>query len=326
MSPLSPLGFAVLLLSACAARVPAGNGPAPAGTLPAPAGLDGARPPPRLVTSPPAAASSGPGPRAPFRECGELACKAFPDAAAAFDYVLAEQPRVLAVGEAHAQREGSGAEVSSSTKRFMDALLPRLAPRASDLVIELWLANGSCGKVEKHVQEQQNAVTAPQAASNQSEFVELGHRAKALGIMPHALVPSCEQYRKIAGAGAGDIEEMLTMIRDVTRRDVEALLAKRGPDRLVVAYGGAMHNDLLPRPGRETFSFGPDLSQTTQGRYVELDLVVPEQIKDSEAWRALPWYGFYSRDRAGSEAYLYSWAPHAYALLFPKSPVAEPVP
>jgi hypothetical protein len=208
----------------------------------------------------------------------------------------------------------------------MDTLLPRLAPRASDLVIELWLANGSCGKVEQKVQKQQSAVTAPQAAGNQNEFLELGHRAKALGIMPHALVPSCEQYQKIAGAGAADIEEMLTMIKKVTQRDVQELLAKRPVERLVVAYGGAMHNDLVPREGRGDFSFGPELSHATDGNYVELDLVIPEQIKDTDAWRSMPWYPHYSREKAGSEAYLYSWAPHAYALFFPKAQAAEPPP
>lgn len=318
MRPLALLGCVPLFLSACAPKAPAESVKAAPGSAPAPLAPPVSAPKSAVGVTPNTAPAA-------FRECGPLGCKAFPDAAAAFDYVLGEAPRVLAVGEAHAQSEAAGGvTTASATKRFMDALLPRLAPRASDLVIELWLANGSCGKVEKQVQQQQSDVTAPQAASNQNEFVELGHRAKALGIMPHALVPSCDQYRKIAGAGAADIEEMLTMIRDVTRRDVEDLLGKRGPERLVVAYGGAMHNDLVPRPGREAFSFGPDLSQSTQGRYVELDLVIPEQIKDSEAWRALPWYGVYSRDKAGSEAYLYSWAPHAYALLFPKEP--EPGP
>lgn len=257
-------------------------------------------------------------------DCGALGCKAFPSAADAFDYVLSEGPRVLAIGEAHAQSVGPKA--SSSTRRFMDGLLPRLAPRASDLVIELWLANGSCGKVEQKVESQQRAVTAPQDSTNQNDFVELGHRAKALGIMPHALVPSCEQYQAIASAGPDDIEEMLTMIKNVTQHDVEALLSKRAPDRMVVAYGGAMHNDLAPRAGRQDFSFGPELRQLTAGRYVELDLVVPEQIKDTEAWRGLPWYSSYSKERAGSEAYLYSWAPHAYALVFPKTEGGEIAP
>ena len=200
----------------------------------------------------------------------------------------------------------------------MDQLLPRLAPRAADLVIEVWVANGSCGKVEQKVQKQQEAVTAPQAASNQNEFMELGHRAKALSVQPHALVPSCEQYQKIAGAGESDVEEMLRMIRDVTQRDVIELLSRRPADRMIVAYGGALHNDLVPREGFGDFSFGPELAKVTGDRYVELDLVIPEQIKDTEAWRARPWYPHYSREKAGAEAYLYSWAAHAYVLLFPK--------
>ena len=315
MVKLSSWCWTALLLS-CAAQQPAPAKPAaPAAAPPAPAGS----------TAPPAKAE-GPAlaaPPASFRECGELGCKAFPSAAAAFAFVLAEAPRVLAVGEAHAQSEGPK---DSSTRRFMDGLLPQLAPRATDLVIELWLARGGCGKVEKKVAEQQRVVTAPQAASNRNEFLELGERAKALGIMPHGLVPSCAQYQRIAGAGAADIEEMLRMIKSVTEHDIEELLSKRAPDRLVVAYGGAMHNDLAPRAGREDFSFGPDLQKASGDRYVELDLVIPEQIKDSEAWRGLPWYSHYSRDKAGSDAYLYSWAPHAYALLFPKTEVANAPP
>jgi len=303
-------------LFGCAAAKPAPSEPARAATA--------AKPAPSVAPAVVAAPSS-PAPASPtFRDCGELSCKAFASAADAFDFVLAEKPRVLAVGEAHAQSDGPKA--ASSTRRFMDGLLPHLAPRATDLVIELWLANGSCGNVEQKVAEQQGAVTAPQAATNQNDFIQLGHRAKALGIMPHALVPSCEQYQKIAGAGAADIEEMLGMIKRATQQDIEKLLVERPPERLVVAYGGAMHNDLLPREGREDFSFGPALAQATGGHYVELDLVIPEQIKDTEAWRGLPWYAHYSREKAGTDAYLYSWAPHAYALLFPKTDAVETPP
>lgn len=305
--------LSVLLLEACSGRPAepqAAKAPRPQA---APAISAGPASSPSLHGAVGAAPASA---AASFRECG-TGCKAFSSAEAAFDHVLVESPRVLAVGEAHAQ--AGGPKLPSSTRRFMDVLLPRLAPRAADLVIELWLADGSCGKVEQKVRKQQEAVTAPQAATNQNEFMELGHRAKALGIMPHALVPSCEQYRKIAGAGAADIEEMLIMVKMVTARDVSQLLAKRGPERLIVAYGGALHNDLAPRPGREDFSFGPELARTTAERYVELDLIVPEQIKDNETWRALPWYGQYPADGAGSDAYLLSWTPHAYALVFPKA-------
>ncbi len=315
---VKPLACCLALSLGCAAQPPPGSAsgrPPPATTAPS------ATAPTALATTSPSAPPTPAAPP-PFRECGELGCKAFANAQLAFAYVLGEQPRVLAIGEAHAQSSGSQAD--SATKRFMDSLLPSLAPRASDLVIELWLANGSCGKVERQVAKQQEAVTAPQAETNQNEFVELGHRAKALKIMPHALVPSCEQYQTIAGAGAADIEQMLIMLKTVTENDVKQLLAKRAPDRLIVAYGGALHNDLQPREGREAFSFGPALSAATGGRYVELDLVIPEQIKDTEAWRALPWHSRYSREKAGAEAYLYSWAPHAYVLLFPKTDPEPP--
>jgi hypothetical protein len=303
------------LLVGCAAKAPP---PHPPHAEPAPVAAAPSAAPPSVSAAP---TPSQPEQAAVFKDCGELACKAFTDPGAAFDFVLREAPRVLAVGEAHAQ--GAGPKLASSTRRFMDGLLPRLAPRASDLVIELWVGSGACGKVEQKVQKQQAEVTAPQAATNQNEFLELGHRAKALGIMPHALVPSCDQYQKIAGAGASDIAEMLTMIKSVTARDVQELLSKRPADRLIVAYGGAMHNDLVPRPGREDFSFGPLLEQATKGGYVELDLVIPEQIKDTEAWRALPWYPHYSASKAGTDTYLFSWAPHAYALIFPRSPESE---
>lgn len=305
-----------LLLLACSAAPAAAPRPA---AKPAPSSSGTSAKP-----QAPAAIEPAPAPAArAFRECGEL-CKAFPSAEAAFDFVLAENPRVLAIGEAHAQ--AAAGDAPSTTRRFMQDLLPRLAPRASDLVIELWVANGQCGKVEQKVQRQQAEVTAPQAASNQGEFLELGHRAKALGIQPHALVPTCEQYQKIAGAGASDISEMLTMLRDVTDRDVRRLLAERPAERLIVAYGGAMHNDLRPRDGREDFSFGPALAAATGERYVELDLIAPEQIKDNEAWRGLPWFSHYRGGAATNEAYLFSWAPHAYALVFPPAKPATPSP
>jgi hypothetical protein len=78
--------------------------------------------------------------------------------------------------------------------------------------------------------------------------------------------------------------------------------------------------------GLEAVSVCPALARSTQHRYVELDLVIPEQIKDTEAWRALPWYPYYSAEKAGSEAYLFSWAPHAYALVFPRAAPAPSLP
>ncbi|HEY6559237.1 MAG TPA: hypothetical protein VI072_18260 [Polyangiaceae bacterium] len=250
--------------------------------------------------------------------CGGAGCRVFTTPAAAFMTVLARDPRVLAVGEAHAQKD---TRVRSTTARFMEDLLPLLRGRASHLVLEIWLQTGKCGKVEHRVREQQRPVVAQQAPQNLDEFVALGTRAKALGIEPQALVPSCSEYDVISKAGAGDIARMLEMISARTERDLVRLLdqqADGGRPGLIVAYGGALHNDVEPRPGREAWSFGPALARRTAGRYVELDVIVPELVKDTEAWRAQPWYAHYDATKAGAHALLYNPAPGSYALILPR--------
>jgi hypothetical protein len=233
---------------------------------------------------------------------------------------------VLAIGEAHAQKVKNGASVASSAKRFTEQLLPRLSGKASDLVIEIWVVTGKCGNVEQRVEKQQAPVTQNQAATNQDEFLAMGHRAKALGIAPHALVPSCDEYARIAGAGAADVDRMLRMIADRTARDVSALLDQRAARTpagattpMIVAYGGALHNDLVPRAGREHWAFGPALNVKTAGAYVELDLIVPEFVKDSESWRSFAWFDAYRKNTNARGAVLYATSKNAFTLIFPRS-------
>jgi len=230
--------------------------------------------------------------------------------------VLARKPRVLAAGEAHAQK-GTEA-IPSATRRFAEQLLPRLAGRASDLVIELMIASGKCGKAEQKVQEQQRPVTQNQTATAQNEFVALGHRAKALGIQPHPLTPTCEEYGAVTRAGQNDVALLLETVARVTAREVSTLLGN-GKSSLVVTYGGALHNDAAPRPGRESWSFGPELLGRTEGAYLELDLIVPEYVKDTETWRALPWYDAFTRAPTSSSARLIVTGPASYVLIFPNT-------
>jgi hypothetical protein len=256
-------------------------------------------------------------PAADGTACGALGCLRFANAEAAFELVLAQNPRVLGIGESHAQR--GGAQVPSTTRRFAEILLPLLQHRASDLVLELWVARGNCGKAEQRVAERQQTVTESHAATNQSEFVALGQRARQLGITPHVLEPSCAEYQSILSAGANDVGRMLQMIGERTARDLSQLLERQkseGVDRLLVAYGGAIHNDVTPREGREAWSFGPAMAAATGGRYVELDLIVPEFIKDNEVWRALPWYAHYDKTAHPGQVVLFNPSPSSYVLIF----------
>jgi hypothetical protein len=261
-----------------------------------------------------------PAPAAPRpTRCGDLACERFRTAEEAFSKVLSESPAVLAIGETHAQNDLAGA---STAKRFTSGFLPLVQQRASHLVLELWVANGSCGKKEKEVAARQKPVTVNQAPTDQNEFVALGQAAKNRGIEPHVLMPSCDEYAGILDAGSGDIDAMLSMIARLSARQIETLAAAgKTADAgrpMVLAYGGAMHNDLSPRPGREAWSFGPAMDRATGGRYIELDLIVPEAIRDTDAWRAQPWYPHFNREAHGAEALLITVAPRSYALIFPR--------
>jgi len=246
---------------------------------------------------------------------------AFASAPAAFQRVLLEQPRVLGLGEAHAPKGFPG--VRSSTRRFAEELMPALKGQATDIVIELLLGGGRCGQErESAVAARQKPVTQHQAENNQNEFVTLGHAARALGIQPHALLPTCPEFQAVLDAGETDIARMLELIADTTLRTVDKLLSAPNADssKLILAYGGALHNDLSPSDASRAWSYGPRLMQRTEGRYVALDVIVPEFIKDTPAWRALPWYAHYNADRLGHDAILFNPEPHSYVLVLPLSP------
>jgi hypothetical protein len=249
--------------------------------------------------------------------CGAMPCELFESPAEAFARVLEARPRVLAVGETHPRQ---GVDAKSTAARFVEELLPTLDGRASDLVVELWVAKSGCAARQRAevraVASAQREVTQAQAPKNQSDFLRLYTAGRAHGLHVHLLVPPCEEYGKILDAGLGDVDAMLTMIANLTANEIEAGLA--APDAgLVVAYGGAMHNDLTPRPGHGRWSFGPRAAAMAQGSYVELDLVVPEAVHDTEAWRAQPWYPHFQRGRQGRRTLLFHVQKGSYALIFP---------
>lgn len=224
---------------------------------------------------------------------------------------------MLAIGEAHAQEGTTG--IRSSTRRFAEQLLPLLSGKAKHIVIELLIANCKAKTVER-VAQAQAPVTEHQAKSNQNQFLALGKVAQRLGIEPQALAPDCAEYERAAAAGEDAVARLLTLIAAETQRSVEALLAK--PDisgEPILTYGGALHNDLSPRPGQESWSFGPQLAAATHGRYLELDLIVPEFVKDTAAWQAMPWFSAFDRERLTSETLLYRPSPGSFALIFPKT-------
>jgi hypothetical protein len=258
--------------------------------------------------------------------CGEMQCRLFGTPEEAFAAILAEKPLVIGIGESHAPKDA--AEVVSSTKRFTEKFLPMLVDpkrdmNASDIVLEIWVAEGQCGKKkEAAVAEKQKPVTQNQAKTNQNEYVALGDASSAKGVKPHILRAPCADYDKILAAKEDAVIVMLEMIARLMKEKVATLLTQRGqskPEKVILTYGGAIHNDIVAREGREKWTFGPELSAQTKGRYIELDLVVPEYIRDNDAWNALPWVRHFKKDAFPTKTTLMQPRPGSYVLIFPRS-------
>ncbi len=236
----------------------------------------------------------------------------------AFRDTIAGGPRVVSIGEAHAPL---GAKVPSSAKRFTDALLPALEGRASDLLVELMNPPAGCAARVAEVKKKQEVVTSRQSASDQSEYVAMGEAARRFGIVPDLLRPSCADMSAIEDAGDEAIERSLETIERLTEKKVKELVDRdaRTPGderKIVLTYGGAIHNDPSPSPERRAWSFGPAIDAYVGGRYVDVDLYVPQFIDGSEAWKKLAWYPYYDPAKLGAKTTMFHVRERSYVIVF----------
>jgi hypothetical protein len=255
-------------------------------------------------------------------ECGALECVQYDTAQEAFAAAVASEPLVLAVGEAHAPK---GSTATSAAKRFADDLLPTIAPRASDLLVEMMMPPRGCVDAAGEVRERQTVVTARQAATDQNEYVAMGEKARSLGLVPDMLRPSCDDLEGVRGTGdaiGASLELIARLMREQAARLVERdARSDADAGKMVVTYGGLLHNDLAATGEAAKWSYAPALDEAVAGRLVAVDLVVPEFIGDDASWASLAWRPYYDRARLGKKATLFRTAERSFVLVFPVSPV-----
>jgi len=232
--------------------------------------------------------------------------------------LLEEKPRVIAFGEVH--EVTGGAKARSALSHFTDELLALTTVRgASDLIVETWVTTGNCGKsetqavakVEKHIQRPKHVKT---------ELEILIERAVQMGLKPHILTITCDEYRSIQpDAGEVDYIKLLSVVTAALKREIDATLAKAKPEKTVLVYGGAVHNDLQPRAELKDFTFGPAVSAEVGGHYLEVDLYVPEFIERDPEIVKESWYPLYKKKAKPGKPTLVKRAPGSYIVLFPRS-------
>jgi hypothetical protein len=235
---------------------------------------------------------------------------------AAVTTFLGDATGVVAFGELHQTARTAG--VPSTLRRFTDQILPAVAPRASHLIVETWVSRGACGETEKRVTADV-ARTTERPAETENEIVRLLRRAKELGVTPHVLDVDCKEYQSlVAPGGKVDYDRLLTMTgQHLGRAIAQALALPRPPERpLVLVYGGALHNDLVPDPALAKYSFGPAIDALTQGAYREIDLYVPELVDTLPSLRGEPWYRLWRPLRSTPGTVLIRRQPRSAILLF----------
>jgi hypothetical protein len=249
-----------------------------------------------------------------------------PDLATAIGKLVGPEVRVVAFGELHA-RVDRAADVQSALARFDADVLPVIAARTSDLVVETWLLDPKCGKqAETATAQVETAMQRP--AATKSELGTMVEHARAAKIQPHAMKLSCDDWQKVAPPGAEvDYATLLSFItRELGRIASEAVAfrdKKNDPRRLVAVYGGAMHNDRFPKDGLAEWSFAAAVDQATGGKLVEIDLYVPEfaavdKFVEGEAWLPL-------LDRATpDQVIVVERGERSYLVVLPAGKIAQP--
>jgi hypothetical protein len=105
--------------------------------------------------------------------------------------------------------------------------------------------------------------------------------------------------------------------RDQLEAQIRVALARPG-SKLVVSYGGALHNDREPATELAPYSFGPAVAQAVDDRYLEIDLYVPEYIAKDKSILAQPWYQQYRTAYQPRRTMVVKRGPGSYALIFPR--------
>lgn len=243
----------------------------------------------------------------------------YPDVASAAVAILVDQPRVIGIGEIHERtdRDGGG---KPALVRLAGELLPALASRTSDLVIETWMVDPACktGVAQSHQVE--TAMRRP--TSTKTQISSLFGVTKANSITAHVMRLTCADLDAVANQAGVEAEQLLAIVTReldrVTRSAVRYRDEHQETRPLVLVYGGALHNDLYPYKSTRQWSYALSVDTAVGGRYVELDLYAPEQVEGNPLYEGEDWYPLVAKT-AADRVVLVERAPHSYLMLLPRS-------
>ena len=240
----------------------------------------------------------------------------FDNAGAAVAKILESKPMVIGFGEIHATT-ADHASIVPALPRFNAQILETLAQHATDIVVETWPDLSACGKVQKEVSKQVKQDTE-RPPETENHVLTLARRAKELGLGPYNLEINCDDYKAMLDENAQvDYEKLLLLITDKLGSMTTTLLGRN--NRVVALYGGATHNDLYPAEAIADLSYAARVREASGGKYVEVDLYVPEFASGNELLAKEPWYPLLEHAARTDKVVLFQRGEGSYILLLRKT-------
>ena len=272
---------------------------------------------PAAGTKAPTSANEPAKPEAP----AEVPHQRFATLAEAVRHIVGEtEPRIIGVGEFHQTK--SSKPVMSSIERFT-ADLDVFADGASDLIVETWVQAGKCGEQEETV-HRDVAKTTERPAATENHLMAMINGARKRAVQPHVMVMQCTDYDHLLNEKQEvDYEKMLTLIKSKlaelaglvwNKRLGELADDKQVPKRILL-YGGALHNDLHPTEGLEDMSYAQEVVELVGDGYLELDIYVPEYIKDNALVTGESWYATFVRHASAQRVLVFQRSPRSYVVI-----------
>ena len=89
--------------------------------------------------------------------------------------------------------------------------------------------------------------------------------------------------------------------------------------KAIAVYGGALHNDIKPETSWEATSFGPKMVELTNGRYIEIDLFVPEYIENDDDIKKEKWYSIFKKNCSANKVLVIKPEANQYIMILRKN-------
>jgi len=192
----------------------------------------------------------------------------FASLSAAFENLLTDSVKVVAIGEIH---KSHSSNLPSTMSYFKDAL-PIFSQRGfKDLVFEPLPSNAKAESEAK----------LSGKTRGYGPFLNdwFAYHDDYCGIFL-SIVAASSSGIAVHGVHFRDTKEqeaqfsnLAVLITSRARMETHELLAK---DKKVIIYTGAVHNDIDPLTFREQLSFGKDLRKELDSGYIEVDIFLPE--------------------------------------------------